>query len=107
MKARTVCNVPGCPTLATYRGKCDTHARLTEQARGTRQQRGYDQAHQRTRRRLAPKVAMGTVTCWRCGDLIIPGTPWDVGHDDHDRTITRGPEHAQCNRAAGGRAAHG
>jgi hypothetical protein len=30
--------------------------------------------------------------------------PWDLGHDDHDRSITRGPEHRdRCNRAAAGR----
>ena len=25
---------------------------------------------------------------------------WDLGHDDYDRSIYRGPEHARCNRSA-------
>lgn len=96
-----------CGRRAVYRGKCEDHARLTEVARGTRQARGYDAAHDRLRRRWAPRVARGVVDCWRCGERITPGQPWDVGHDDVDRAITRGPEHAdRCNRAAGGRAAH-
>jgi len=31
--------------------------------------------------------------CWRCGELIRPGQPWHLGHDDYDRTKYRGPEH--------------
>jgi hypothetical protein len=64
----------------------------------------YPGPHQAIRRPLAPQVAAGTVTCRRCGQLIRPGEPWDLGHDDHDRSIYRGPEHAGgCNRAAGAR----
>lgn len=61
--------------------------------------RGYGTKHQRRRRQLAAKVERGEVTCWRCGRLIAPGEPWDLGHDDRDRTVTRGPEHRACNRA--------
>jgi hypothetical protein len=25
---------------------------------------------------------------------------WDLGHDDFDRTIYRGPEHQRCNRSS-------
>jgi hypothetical protein len=68
--------------------------------------RGYGYAHRRERERWRPLVASGYVTCWRCGNLIQPGTQWDLGHDDEDRTIIRGPEHArECNRAAAGRKA--
>jgi hypothetical protein len=64
----------------------------------------YAGRHQATRRAWAPKVAAGTVTCWRCGRLIQPTEAWDLGHDDNDPSIHRGPEHAgRCNRAAGGR----
>lgn len=71
--------------------------------------RGYDHRHRAERKRWAPLVAAGRVECWRCGQRIEPGTPWDLGHDDHDRTVWRGPEHRHptgpCpgNRAAGAR----
>lgn len=69
--------------------------------RGTTTARGYGTQHQALRRQWAPKVATGTVTCWRCGRLISSTEPWDLGHDDHDRTRYRGPEHAnRCNRAS-------
>ncbi len=66
-------------------------------------ERGYGSNHQRLRKRLAPSVERGEVTCWRCGKWIRPGTPWDLGHDDYDRSITRGAEHARCNRSTTGR----
>jgi hypothetical protein len=61
--------------------------------------RGYGRAHQLLRRRLAREVATGLGVCWRCGQPIDPGEPWDLGHDDIDRRRYRGPEHARCNRA--------
>lgn len=70
---------------------------------GTTTQRGYGAAHQAERARWAPIVARGGVICWRCGEPIRPGQPWDLGHDDNDRTIYRGPEHRGHNRAAGAR----
>lgn len=74
--------------------------------RKTTTRRGYGSRHQHLRKHWAPRVATGTVVCWRCGNLIARGAAWDLGHDDHDRTKYRGPEHAACNRAAAGRAAH-
>ena len=62
--------------------------------------------HRRTRKEFAPMVAAGLVNCARCGELIEPGTPWDLGHDDRDPSLYSGPEHAYCNRAAGCRARH-
>ena len=49
------------------------------------------------------------VLCWRCQDPHQPitGRQWHLGHDDHDRTITRGPEHERCNLSAAGHASHG
>ncbi|SBS79649.1 conserved hypothetical protein [uncultured Mycobacterium sp.] len=66
----------------------------------------YGTAHQRLRHRLASVVAEGTVTCWRCGSLIDPDEPWDLGHADSPgaKTLGRynGPEHRSCSRVAGG-----
>ena len=69
--------------------------------------RGYGTPHQRLRKVWAPKVERGEVACWRCGRTIHPGQPWDLGHDDHDRSITRGPEHRRENRATAGRRKRG
>lgn len=99
-----VCTVPGCPTLTTT-PRCPTHAREADRARGTRQQRGYTTEHDRLRAELAPIVERGDAICWRCRQPIQPGTAWDLGHTD-DRSAWTGPEHATCNRAAGGRSAH-
>jgi hypothetical protein len=64
--------------------------------------RGYGRGHKEERKRWEPKVDAGLVDCWRCGQPIEPGRPWDLGHDDEDRTIWRGPEHLTCNRKTGG-----
>lgn len=69
--------------------------------RASTTERGYGADHRRTRDDWAPLVNAGLVTCWRCSKLIQPGSPWDLGHDDEDRTIYRGPEHPRCNRRAG------
>lgn len=110
MPAMRVCPTPGCPEL-TPGGPCAAHRRQREQRRGTRQQRGYNAEHDRLRARWKPKVEACTVHCHAkvCvmpARLILPGQAWDLGHTD-DRTGWTGPEHATCNRAAGGRAAHG
>jgi hypothetical protein len=106
-RAAKVCPTPGCPTIiAAGQRYCTDCARAYEQRRGTRQQRGYDAQHDAMRRRLAPLVATGTVRCWRCRELITRDEPWDLGHTD-DRTAYAGAEHTDCNRSAGGKAAHG
>ena len=65
--------------------------------------RGYGSKHQRTRRMFKPLVESGSVLCGRCGQLIHPGEPWDLGHADDDRSRYTGPEHRRCNRATAGR----
>jgi hypothetical protein len=71
-------------------------------SQGTTTQRGYGAAHEKQRRAWEPKVREGHVKCARCRQRIAPGTAWDLGHTD-DRTAWTGPEHATCNRSAGGR----
>lgn len=70
---------------------------------GKTTERGYGADHQAEREAWRPQVEAGTVDCWRCHRPIRPGTPWHLGHDDHDRTIYRGPEHERCNTSAAGR----
>lgn len=68
---------------------------------GSTSARGYGYDHQRVRASLAPFVAAGEAACARCGRLIVPGTPWDLGHTQ-DRQAYTGPEHRRCNRRDGG-----
>jgi len=65
--------------------------------------RGYGAEHRLLRKRLQALVATGEVVCARCGLPIHPDEPWDLGHDDFDRTIYSGPEHRACNRATAAR----
>lgn len=74
---------------------------MPTQATTTR--RGYGWQHQQERDRWRPIVEAGQAECWRCGWPILPYEPWDMGHDDHDRTRYNGPEHISCNRGAGAR----
>jgi hypothetical protein len=99
MRAPRACATPGCPAVVTS-GHCSTHARPGPRARG------YDRAHDKLRARIDIEVRAGYVYCWRCTRRIDPTEPWDLGHDDHDRTVYRGPEHLHCNRSAAGKAAH-
>ena len=69
---------------------------------GSTAARGYGALHVAERKRLAPIVATGTVDCARCGKRIRSTEPWDLGHDDNDRSVWTGPEHRACNRSAGG-----
>lgn len=69
----------------------------------TTTQRGYGHSHQQVRAKWQPVVDSGAAECARCHRPIKPGDEWDMGHDDHDRSKYTGPEHAPCNRSAGGR----
>jgi hypothetical protein len=77
---------------------------------GTTAARGYGGQHQALRADYKRRMAQGErFICWRCGHWLDPHQPWDLGHDDHDRTQYRGPEHRgrECpmggNRATNGR----
>lgn len=93
--ALRVCSEPGCPELVT-KGRCQAHSRAHEQRRGSRQERGYDAAHDRLRVWWAPKVALGVIDCARCHKRISPLEEWHLDHTD-DRTGYLGPSHAACN----------
>jgi hypothetical protein len=56
--------------------------------------------HRQIRRALVPSIVAGAGICARCGEPIEPGEAWDLGHDDIDRRLYSGPEHARCNRGA-------
>jgi hypothetical protein len=64
----------------------------------TQKERGYGWTHEKRRKVWMPLVATGQCVCTRCGRPILPGQPWDLGHDDYDRSRYTGPEHRRCNR---------
>lgn len=65
----------------------------------TTSERGYGAQHKKLREHTKQEVDAGNAHCWRCGKKISPNEPWDLGHDDDDRTKYMGPEHTKCNRA--------
>jgi hypothetical protein len=69
---------------------------------GSTAARGYGAKHKAERKRWEPQVNAGLVNCWRCGWLIAPGQPWDLGHDDYDRSVWRGPEHRHSRHCPAG-----
>lgn len=97
-----------CPKLidkGTSRcARCALEAgRVREQGRDSRQERGYDAAHDRERASWQRAIDGGRlVDCWRCGDPIR-GTEWHLGHCDIDRSIYHGPECIGCNTRTKGR----
>ena len=112
-----------CRLAAEVKRRGKSWAKLTEEQREAR--RAYDREryaqgkarsqssldagsarHVRLRNLLAPIVATGGVMCWRCGAPIGAEANWHLGHDDDDRSIYRGAEHATCNLRAGARAAN-
>lgn len=98
--AMRLCPVPGCG-VATGGGRCPSHKRDAERARGTRQRRGYGSAHLRMRAVLLP-LAIGT-RCAICNRIMHEYESLDLDHsiplriDRHsvgDRIV-----HASCNRS--------
>ena len=62
----------------------------------------YGPDHWRLRAILAPEVEAGLRDCAYCGERILPGEAWDLGHREN-RLGYNGPEHARCNRATAAR----
>jgi len=104
-RAKKICANPGCPEI-TDQSRCRVHRAEADRARGTKTQRGYGKQFQSERKVWVRMVAEGVVSCWRCLKPIAPGADFHLGHDDHDRTITRGPECPKCNLSAAGKASH-
>lgn len=101
-RAKRICPKPGCPHVAVGR-YCPQHNREYEAKRGSYYQRSGGAEFAAKRKAAAQQVEAGGVNCWRCGHPIMPGEPFDLGHDDNNRSIIRGPEHPRCNRSAAGR----
>jgi hypothetical protein len=101
------CRFCGAPTWSPHSPYCRAHRPSLEQrqlwATKSRAAKGYGEAHKAIRKRYAALVATGLAVCARCGRPIMPGTPWDLGHVDGDKSRYRGPEHRSCNRKAGGK----
>ncbi|HEU5206276.1 MAG TPA: hypothetical protein VFT94_01585 [Gaiellaceae bacterium] len=98
-------NCAGCGR--TFFRKTGTHRFCTsacrERHRGHARRQRYGSGHQRSRAAVAVAVEQGRALCSRCGELIEPGTPWDLDHDDNGNGYL-GPSHARCNRATTPRA---
>jgi hypothetical protein len=96
-----VCAQPGCPILVEQGvrdGRCDQHRRAKDKARGTRQQRGYDAAHDALRAELLPQ-AYGQ-PCHLCKERMWPHEELALDHTE-DRTGYRGIVHLSCNARDG------
>jgi DNA-directed RNA polymerase subunit RPC12/RpoP len=99
-----VCSEPGCPNLQAE-SRCLEHRRQQERARGTRQERGYDKAHDQLRAQYQERMDEGQVyDCWRCGQPV-DRTNWTLGHCDDNRSRYHGPECPPCDYATSGRTA--
>lgn len=99
--AMQVCAEPGCPHLVergARDGRCDDCRRAKDKARGTRQQRGYDRAHELEREAQLPD-AYGK-PCHLCGERMWPHQKLALDHTE-DRTGYRGIAHASCNARDG------
>lgn len=107
-----VCSQTGCGILVPKGTRyCAEHARAHEQARGTRQARGYGADHERLRAKWQLVLDAGDPVRCRNPECPTPDVPvnprdWHLGHRP-DRTGWRGPEHPGCNLSEAGRASHG
>jgi hypothetical protein len=100
-----VCLEPGCPKMQAQ-SRCAKHRGEREQARGTRQQRGYNRDYDATARAYQQRMDQGArYVCWRCRKPLGTrrGRDWQLGHCDDDRLVIHGPECPPCNLATASR----
>jgi hypothetical protein len=103
MRAKRACATTGCPNL-TDSGRCADCTRKADKVRGTRQQRGYDAAHERARAYV--KATLSGRPCARgCGHVFKRGEPFHLDHTD-DRDGYLGPSCPRCNLSAAGKKSH-
>ena len=91
-----------CKRLVPYgRSRCEAHKRTRRHALSA-SARGYDAAHRAARQEWGVRIAQGGVRCIRlaCGQPILPGDLWDLGHPSWHNGYRYGPEHRKCNRGA-------
>ena len=116
--ASKVCLEPGCPTIGAWRrGRCPTHDRARDKARGTKTERGYGAAvldtplgrmtFDQCRRAYQSRMDAGLSYRCACGcGEWVSGTGWHLMHHPSDRTVVVGPGLAGCNLAEAGRNSH-
>lgn len=93
----------GCRNAPRHRDRSDEYRRERERERPSSAARGYGSKHKKLREEWRLAVETGEIECARCGELIAPGQDWHLGHDDFNRSVYSGPEHAACNIAASNR----
>lgn len=93
-----------CPRLTPTGPRCPDCQRARASAIAEQTWEPGERAkHRALRNRYQRRMNAGeTFRCWRCDNPIDPKY-WDLGHDDWDRSIYRGPECPSCNRSAAGR----
>jgi hypothetical protein len=102
-----------CDVCRVARRRHRDRVREARRRRTKTSERGYGWRHQQLRRRVEREIAAEwaagrAVPCARgsackLGGWIRPGEPWDLGHNDRDRSRYNGAEHRVCNRATAGR----
>lgn len=102
-----------CPAIGRWpRGRCPTHDRARDRARGTRTERGYGSTvldtplgrmtFDQCRREYEQQLAREPMDCADGCGLAIDPNDWHLGHDEDDRGRIVGPLTSTCNlRAAG------